>query len=79
MSKNGENMTMKQIVDIFRGLSNKTYASKGWGSISLSGCGSGYTKTDAERIMIHLVERKVFVEKTVTNGSGFPTRYIFVV
>jgi len=71
-----DNATPAQIVETFRGRAAKSSQRKGFQSCTLFGCGSTYSKLDAERLLHLLVEKKMLREKLSRNGMGYPITYI---
>ncbi|KAF1946676.1 hypothetical protein EJ02DRAFT_393754 [Clathrospora elynae] len=71
----GENVTMHQCVDAFRGASNAKIKSSGleqhgWGY------GKGLERGDNERVFQHLLDAGALMEKSKVNKVGFATNYL---
>lgn len=69
-------LTLNQLLDIFRGSQAKLYARHQ--CLPHFGAGKDLSRTEAERLLQHLVVEDVFQEYCVSNALGFVKTYIRV-
>lgn len=70
--------TLLHAVDVFRGMGTQRVKQFGQNSVNGFGAGRSYTRTDAERLLHHLVINQVLDEKNEANGQGFYAAYLYV-
>jgi bloom syndrome protein len=68
--------TMAQLVETFRGSTNKSMMNKGFHLLSMHGAGKSFSRMDADRLMKTLVEKGLLKEELERNTMGFPSVYL---
>lgn len=69
-------LTLNQLLDVFRGSQAKPYAK--YQCLPQFGAGKDLSRTEAERLLQHLVVEDVFQEHCISNAMGFVQTYIRV-
>ncbi|KAL0086760.1 P-loop containing nucleoside triphosphate hydrolase protein [Phycomyces blakesleeanus] len=74
----GDNVTLIQAIELFRGSRAKRFIERGYETLPGFGAGKDLSRNDADRLLKHLATHDVFTERTECNSKGFISSYIQV-